>query len=124
MSISQLEIKDTLFADPAVAEACVFGISHPDLGEEVAATVVIRPGWLVTERKIRERVASRLSPQKVPRVIAFVTAIPNTPTNKPMRSELSATVAGLLTQSASSGFSLCAEQHDGRAVVRSEAFAL
>jgi acyl-CoA synthetase (AMP-forming)/AMP-acid ligase II len=110
LSISPLEIEDALLADPAVAEACVFGIPHPDLGEEVAAAVVSRPGAVITERLLRDRVASRLSPQKVPRVVAFVTEIPKTATGKPMRSELAVEVGAVGTRSASSGFSSRAEQ--------------
>ena len=53
LSISPREIEDVLLTDPAVAEACVFGIPHPDLGEDVAAAVVIRPGATVTERLLR-----------------------------------------------------------------------
>jgi acyl-CoA synthetase (AMP-forming)/AMP-acid ligase II len=95
MSINPREIEDVLVIDPDVTEACVFGIPHPGLGEDVAAAVVIRPGAVVTERLLRDRVASRLSPQKVPRVVAFVTEIPKTPTGKPMRGELSAAVGAL-----------------------------
>lgn len=85
--ISQSEIEGTLLLDPAVAEVCVFVIPHPDLGEDVAAAVVVRPVAVVTERLLRERVASCLSTQKMPRVIAFVTEILKTPTGKPMRRE-------------------------------------
>jgi oxalate---CoA ligase len=95
LSISPREIEEALLKDPSVAEACVFGIPHPDLGEDVAAAVVLRSGAVVTERRLRDRVASRLSAQKVPRVVAFVTEIPKTPTGKPMRGELAATLEAL-----------------------------
>ena len=97
-SISPREIEDVLLTDPAVADACVFGIPHPDLGEDVAAVVVIGPAAAVTERLLRDRVASRLSPQKVPRSITFVTEIPKTPTGKPMRSALAAAAGARLTR--------------------------
>jgi oxalate---CoA ligase len=105
LSISPREIEDALLTDPAVAEACAFGIPHPDLGEEVAAAVVVCAGAEVTERRLRNRVASRLSLQKVPRSIMFVTEIPKTPTGKPLRSELATAVEALLTRPATSGFS-------------------
>jgi acyl-CoA synthetase (AMP-forming)/AMP-acid ligase II/acyl carrier protein len=105
MSISPGEIEDALMDDPAVAEVCVFGIPHPDLGEDVAAAVVLRPGMVVTERRLRDRVASRLSAQKVPRVVAFVTEIPKTPTGKPMRGELAAALGTPGKRPAGSGFS-------------------
>jgi long-chain acyl-CoA synthetase len=34
------EIEELLYEHPAVVEAAVYGIPHPDLGEEVAAVVV------------------------------------------------------------------------------------
>jgi acyl-CoA synthetase (AMP-forming)/AMP-acid ligase II len=101
-SISPREIEDALLTDPAVAEACVFGIPHPDLGEDVAAAVVIRPGADVTERLLRDRVALLLSPQKVPRSITFMTEIPKTPTGKPIRSELATAAVARLTWQAGS----------------------
>jgi acyl-CoA synthetase (AMP-forming)/AMP-acid ligase II len=97
LSISPREIEEVLLTDPAVAEACVFGIPHPDLGEVVAATVVIRPGAETTERRLRDQVASRLSPQKVPRSITFATEIPKTPTGKPLRSALASAAEALFT---------------------------
>jgi oxalate---CoA ligase len=118
MSINPSEIEDVLLADPAVAEVCVFGIPHPDLGEDVAAAVVVRPGAVVTERLLRDRVASRLSTQKVPRVVAFMTEIPKTPTGKPMRSELAAAVGALGKRPASSEFSSHARRREGKVVVQ------
>ena len=38
------EIEEALYEHPAVAEAACIGISHPDLGEEVAAAVALKPG--------------------------------------------------------------------------------
>ncbi len=96
MAIGPLEIEAALLADPTVAEACVFGVPHPDLGEDVAAVVVLRPGALGTERTMRDRVAALLSPQKVPRHIVFVTAIPRSATGKPRRGELAAAVVSVL----------------------------
>jgi hypothetical protein len=96
MAIGPLEIEEALLADPTVAEACVFGVPHPDLGEDVAAAVVLRPGALGTERAVRDRVAELLSPPKVPRHIVFVTAIPGSATGKPRRGELAAAVVSML----------------------------
>ena len=123
MSISPGEIEDALLTDPAVAEACVFGIPHPDLGEDVAAAVVVRPGTVVTERLLRDRVASRLSAQKVPRVVVFVTEIPKTPTGKPMRGELASALGALGKRPASNGFSSRAQRREGMAVVQCDVAA-
>jgi acyl-CoA synthetase (AMP-forming)/AMP-acid ligase II len=107
-----------------VEEACVFGIPHPELGEDVVAAVVIRPGADVTERLLRVRVASRLSPQKVPRSITFVTEIPKTPTGKPMRSALAAAAGVRFTQRASDDNGSRGERREMMAVGRSDANAI
>jgi acyl-CoA synthetase (AMP-forming)/AMP-acid ligase II/acyl carrier protein len=96
VAIAPLEIEGALLADPAVAEACVFGVPHLELGEDVAAAVVLRPGALATERRLRNHVAALLSPAKMPRQIVFVTEIAKTATGKPLRAELAAAVASVL----------------------------
>ena len=96
LAISPLEVEHALLADATVADACVFGVPHPDLGEDVAAAVVVRPGALATERALRERLAALLSPPKVPRAIVFVTEIPRTPTGKPLPEALAKAVGAML----------------------------
>ncbi len=38
------EVEEVFYAHPAVLEVAVLGLPHADLGEEVAAAVVLRPG--------------------------------------------------------------------------------
>jgi acyl-CoA synthetase (AMP-forming)/AMP-acid ligase II len=103
MSISPREIEEALLSAPAVAEACVFGIPHPFLGEDVAAAVVLRPGETISRRALRAEVARRLSAQKVPHVIVFVERIPKGPTGKPRRHELANQLQGWLARAADGG---------------------
>ena len=83
--IAPIEIDEVLLQHPAVAQALAFAMPHPTLGEEVAAAVVLRPGARVSERALRELVASRLSYFKVPRRILVLDAIPKGATGKPQR---------------------------------------
>ena len=96
VAVAPFEIEEALLAVPAVTEACVFGVPHPELGEDIAAAVVLRPGALATERGLRHRVGAVLSPAKTPRHIVFVTELPKTATGKPLRGELAAAVAAVL----------------------------
>lgn len=88
--ISPREVDEALLAHAAVAQAVTFGMPDPRLGEEVAAAVVLREGANVSERELREHVASRLADFKVPRRVAIVEAIPKGPTGKLQRIGLAA----------------------------------
>jgi long-chain acyl-CoA synthetase len=59
-------VEDQLLTHPDVSEAAVIGLPHPDLGEEVAAVVVVRPGSAVTAEALRAHAASRLAHFEVP----------------------------------------------------------
>jgi acyl-CoA synthetase (AMP-forming)/AMP-acid ligase II len=83
--ISPLEVEGVLLDHPMVAQAIAFATSHPMLGEEVAAAVVLRDGAHPGEHELREFVAARLAQFKVPRKVVFLDAIPKGPTGKPQR---------------------------------------
>jgi acyl-CoA synthetase (AMP-forming)/AMP-acid ligase II len=81
-------VEDVLAAHPAVAEAAVFAVAHPTLGEDLAAAVVLHAGAAATALELRRFAATRLAPFKVPRRIEFLDRIPRTSTGKPRRSLL------------------------------------
>jgi acyl-CoA synthetase (AMP-forming)/AMP-acid ligase II len=83
--ISPLEIDVSLLDHPAVAEACCFAIAHPVLGEDVAAVVVLREGMAANPLDLREFLAGKLAPFKVPRQIVITEAIPKGATGKVQR---------------------------------------
>ncbi|MQY24205.1 class I adenylate-forming enzyme family protein [Nocardia macrotermitis] len=60
------EIEQCLDEHPDVLECVVIGTPHEDLGEEVSAVVVVRPGSAVTAEQLRDHVSERLSYFKVP----------------------------------------------------------
>jgi oxalate---CoA ligase len=82
------EIDAVLASHPGVADAAVFGIPHPTLGEDLVAAVISRPGADLTETHLREFTAMRMAAFKVPRRILFVGRIPKSATGKPQRSVL------------------------------------
>ncbi|MFC7446805.1 class I adenylate-forming enzyme family protein [Rhodococcus daqingensis] len=65
-NIYPTEIEQTLDEHPDVVECAVVGASHPDLGQEVAAVVVIADGAMVNEDELRQFAAERLAYFKVP----------------------------------------------------------
>ena len=80
--IGTLEVEAALLHHPALAEACVFPIPHPTLGEEVAAAVVLAPDLCATERELRSHARAMLTGFKVPRRIAILPALPKNAANK------------------------------------------
>jgi long-chain acyl-CoA synthetase len=79
------EIEEALYEHPAVAEAACIGISHPDLGEEVAAAVALKPGASAQPDELREWVKARVAAYKYPRHVWLVDSLPKGPTGKILR---------------------------------------
>jgi long-chain acyl-CoA synthetase len=83
------EVEEVLYTHPAVSEAAVLGVPHPDLGEEVAALVVMRPGTQATADEIRAFVKERLAPYKVPRLVKSVKELPKSAAGKILKRAIS-----------------------------------
>jgi long-chain acyl-CoA synthetase len=82
------EIEEVLYEHPAVLEAAVIGIPHPNHGEEVAAAVALKPGTEATPEQIREYVKERVAAYKYPRLVWLVDALPKGPTGKVLKREI------------------------------------
>lgn len=76
------EVEEVLHTHPAVRECAVLGIPHADLGEEVGAAVVLRPGSEVGADDLREFVKAQIAAYKYPRHVWFVDELPKTATGK------------------------------------------
>jgi long-chain acyl-CoA synthetase len=79
------EIEEALYEHPAVAEAACVGIAHPELGEEVAAAVALKPGATAEVDELREFVKARVAAYKYPRHLWLVESLPKGPTGKILR---------------------------------------
>ncbi|GAA1827095.1 long-chain fatty acid--CoA ligase [Pseudonocardia ailaonensis] len=82
------EVEEALYEHPAVAEAAVIGIEHPELGEEIGAAVALRPGAEADPDQLRDFVKERLAAYKYPRRVWLVDALPKGPTGKILRREV------------------------------------
>lgn len=65
-NIACAQVEQCLLQHSSVAEAAVVPLPHADLGEEVGAVVVIRPGTNVTVNILRDHAASLLGRHEVP----------------------------------------------------------
>jgi long-chain acyl-CoA synthetase len=82
------EVEEVFYEHPAVLEAAVLGIPDQDLGEEVAAAVVLRPGAEVTADELRRFLKERVAPYKYPRMIRFVGELPRNSSGKVLKREI------------------------------------
>jgi long-chain acyl-CoA synthetase len=79
------EIEEALYEHPAVAEVACIGIAHPELGEEVAAAVALKPGASAEVEELRNFVKERVAAYKYPRQLWLVDSLPKGPTGKILR---------------------------------------
>jgi long-chain acyl-CoA synthetase len=82
------EIEEVLYEHPAVGEAAVIGIPHPDLGEEVGAAVSLLPDTSTTPDEIREFVKARVAAYKYPRSVWIEAELPKGATGKILKREI------------------------------------
>jgi long-chain acyl-CoA synthetase len=79
------EVEAALLDHPAVAEAAVVGTPHPELGEEVAAFVTLRPGARADADELVAFCRERLAAFKYPRHVFLVGELPKSATGKVLK---------------------------------------
>ncbi|MDN5931118.1 MAG: AMP-binding protein [Pseudonocardia sp.] len=81
-NVSSIEVEDTLFDHPAVAEVAVIGVPDEKWGETIRALVVLAPGQNATEADLIEHCKSRLARYKAPTSVEFRDELARTATGK------------------------------------------
>ena len=89
-NVYPVNIDKTLMEHPAVLDAAVAGIPHPEKeGQEaLKAWIVLKPGEEATAEDIIKYCEERLAPYEVPRRIEFMTELPKTTVGKVLRRDL------------------------------------
>jgi long-chain acyl-CoA synthetase len=87
-NVASVKIEETLLAHPAVMNAAVVGLPHPQWGEAVSAFVKLKPGKAATEAEILEHCKAHLGGFQVPKLLRIVEEMPMTATGKLRKVEL------------------------------------
>jgi acyl-CoA synthetase (AMP-forming)/AMP-acid ligase II len=89
-NIAPHEVDEVLLKHPAVSAAVTFGYTHPTLGEEVAAAVVLHEPHGATEAALLKHCREFLAEYKCPKKLYLVQSIPTTATGKIRRRAVAA----------------------------------
>jgi long-chain acyl-CoA synthetase len=82
------EIEEVIYEHPDVLEVAVIGIPHAELGEEVAAAVVPKPGAALDPQEVIEWTKGRVAAYKYPRRVVILDELPKGPTGKILKREI------------------------------------
>ncbi|MGQ0632413.1 MAG: AMP-binding protein [Sporichthyaceae bacterium] len=81
-NVSSIEVEDTLFSHPAVAEVAVIGVPSQKWGETIKALVVLAPDAQADEAELIAHCKKLLAGYKAPTSVEFREEIPRTATGK------------------------------------------
>jgi len=87
-NVYPIEVEEALAQHPSVGQVAVIGVPHERWGETVKALVVLRPGSAASADELVAFARAHLAGYKLPRSIAFVDALPRTPSGKVLKREL------------------------------------
>lgn len=87
-NIYSKEVEAALCAHDAVAQAAVIGIPDPVFGEAVVAFVVLHPGRQLAADVLVAWCVERIASYKKPKIIRFVSALPENSTGKVQKRQL------------------------------------
>ncbi len=91
------QIETEIDALAGVVESAAFGVPHPDLGEAVAAAVVLADGATLDEAAVIGALRDKLARFKQPRRVFFVDALPRNAMGKVQKNVLRETYADACT---------------------------
>jgi fatty-acyl-CoA synthase len=80
--ISSIALENLAVGHPAVAQAAVISVAHPQWGERPLLTVVLKPGAAVTREELLAFYQGKVPNWQVPNDVIFLPELPQTATGK------------------------------------------
>lgn len=87
------DVEEILNAHETVSEVAVVGIPDEQMGEEMVACVVVKPGAIVSEEELIGYCQEHLAKNKTPRRIVFLETLPRNGVGKILKTHLRKTAA-------------------------------
>ena len=87
-NVASVKIEEALLAHPAVQNAAVVGLPHPQWGERPLLIVALREGKEGDKADILRHLGKHLAKWQLPDDVVFVTEIPHTATGKILKTRL------------------------------------
>jgi fatty-acyl-CoA synthase len=87
-NVAGREVEETLYLHEAVAEAAVFGVSHPSWVEAVVAAVVPKTGAELDPEDVIAHCRERLAGYKTPKYVVIMDELPKNPSGKIVKRQL------------------------------------
>lgn len=84
------EVEHYLYRHPAIKELAVYGIPHPEKGEAVCASIVLKEGAQATSEEIIAYCRENMAAYKIPKRVEFVQELPKSATGKILKRTLRA----------------------------------
>jgi len=82
------EVEAMMYRHPAIRECCIIAAKDDYRGETVKAVVVLKDGESLTAESLIQWAREQMAAYKVPRLVAFVDALPKSATGKVMWRQL------------------------------------
>ena len=90
LNVYPREVEEVLAQHPAIAEACVFGVSDPKWGEAVTAAVTLREGHEAAAEELVKFCKERIASYKTPKKVHILKSLPKNAYGKILQRELKA----------------------------------
>ncbi len=81
-NVASVKVEEVLLRHPAVANAAVVGVPHPQWGEGIAAFVVLKPGAQWDGAELQQHCRQHLAGFEVPKHVGLIDKMPTTSTGK------------------------------------------